>query len=89
MAPDFTMNTGFSYYKRIKFFCFNTLTASTSVTGFGTQYFDEANRLKQNPYFLWNMDWGISGKYIDFRIWGKNILKNSVRNSPLISAKTT
>lgn len=77
MAPDFTMNTGFSYYKPIKLLCFNALTASTSITGFGTQYFDEANQLKQNPYFLWNMDWGISGKSIDFRIWGKNILNKA------------
>jgi len=44
------------------------------VTGFGTQYFDEANLLKQKPYFLWNLDLSISGKYADFRIWGKNIL---------------
>ncbi len=26
------------------------------------------------PYFLWNMELGISGKYFDFRIWVKNIL---------------
>ena len=33
-----------------------------------------ANLLKQKPYFLWNLDLSISGKYADFRIWGKNIL---------------
>lgn len=74
MAPDFTMNTGLSYRKPVKVSWFRSFEASTSVTGLGTQYFDEANLLKQSPYFLWNMDFGISGKYIHFHIWGKNIL---------------
>lgn len=74
MAPEFTGNTGFIYQKAVKTSCFRSFAASTTVTGFGTQYFDEANLLKQKPYFLWNLDLSISGKYADFRIWGKNIL---------------
>ena len=66
MAPEFTGNTGFIYQKAVKTSCFRSFAASTTVTGFGTQYFDEANLLKQKPYFLC--------KYADFRIWGKNIL---------------
>lgn len=74
MAPEFTGNTGVIYQKNIKWAGFKAFTASTTITGFGTQYFDEANLLKQSPYFLWNMDIALSGKYIGFRIWGKNIL---------------
>lgn len=87
MAPEFTMNTGLAYQKKVKTSLFQSFMASTSVTGFGTQYFDEANTLKQNPYFLWNMDFGISGKYIDFHVWGKNILNKDffcyMFNSPV------
>lgn len=74
MAPEFTGNTGFMYSKAVKASWFRSFAASTTVTGFGTQYFDEANRLKQDPYFLWNMDFSISGKHVEFRVWGKNIL---------------
>ncbi len=74
MAPEFTGNTGLTYRKTVKASWFRSFAASTTVTGFGTQYFDEANLLKQDPYFLWNLDFSISGKRIDFHIWGKNIL---------------
>lgn len=74
MAPEFTGNTGIAYQKALRTSWCRTLGISTNVTGFGTQYFDEANRLKQSPYFLWNMDITLSGKYVDFHIWGKNIL---------------
>lgn len=74
MSPDFTVNTGLSYRKPVKVRWLKSYAVSTSVTGFGTQYFDEANLLKQNPYFQWNLDIAFSGKYIDFHIWGKNIL---------------
>ena len=77
MAPDFTLNAGLLYAKAVNFSVFRSVSASTSVTGLGTQYFDEANLLKQAPYFLWNMNIGISGKYIDFNIWGKNILNKA------------
>ena len=62
------------YSKSVKASWFRSFGASTTVTGFGTQYFDEANLLKQDPYFLWNMEFSISGKHVDFRVWGKNIL---------------
>ena len=43
--------------------------------------------MKQDPYFLWNMDLGISGKHIDFHVWGKNILDKNffcyMFNSPV------
>ena len=74
MAPEFTGNTGVMYNKFVNVSWFRSFSASTTVNGFGTQYFDEANTLKQDPYFLWNMELGISGKHVDFRIWGKNIL---------------
>lgn len=74
MAPEFTGNTGLMYHKTVRASWFRSFSASTTVNGFGTQYFDEANLLKQSPYFLWNMEFGISGKHVDFRIWGKNIL---------------
>lgn len=74
MAPEFTTYTGLSYHRAIRASWCNSFFASTTVNGFGKQYFDEANLLKQMPYFLWNMELGISGKYFDFRIWGKNIL---------------
>lgn len=74
MAPEFTGNTGFTYRKAVNVSWFQSFGASTTVTGFGTQYFDEANLLKQDPYFLWNLDFSISGKHIAFRIWGKNML---------------
>ena len=87
MAPEFTLNTGFSYQKKVKTPLFQSFMATTSVTGFGKQYFDEANTLKQNPYFLWNMNFGVSGKYIDFHVWGKNILNKAffcyMFNSPV------
>lgn len=74
MAPEFTGNTGLMYGKSVKASWFRSFAASTTVTGFGTQYFDESNLLKQDPYFLWNMEFSISGKHVDFRVWGKNIL---------------
>lgn len=74
MAPEFTGNTGLIYHKPVKISWLRSWAVSTTVTGFGKQYFDEANRLKQNPYCVWNMDFSVSGKYVDFRIWGKNIL---------------
>lgn len=74
MAPEFTGNTGLTYGKAVNVSWFQSFAASTTVTGFGTQYFDEANRLKQTPYFVWNLDFSISGKYVDFHVWGKNIL---------------
>ena len=87
MAPEFTMNTGASYTQAIKSSLFKFFTVTTSITGFGTQYFDEANTMKQDPYFLWNMELGISGKNIDFHVWGKNILDKSffcyMFNSPV------
>lgn len=77
MAPDFTGNTGLMYHKPLKMSWPESFTASTTVCGFGTQYFDEANTLRQNPYFIWNMQLGVSWKYMEFRIWGKNILDKS------------
>lgn len=74
MAPEFTGNTGLIYHKPVKLSWFHSFTASTTVTGFGKQYFDEDNALKQDPYFLWNMDFSVSGKHVEFRVWGKNIL---------------
>lgn len=74
MAPEFTGNTGLMYGKSVNVSWFRSFGASTTITGFGTQYFDEANQLKQDPYFLWNMEFSISGKRVDFRVWGKNIL---------------
>jgi len=87
MAPEFTMNTGFAYSRKVRSSLLKAFMANTSVTGFGTQYFDEANAMKQKPYFLWNMDLGVSGKYIDFHVWGKNILNKKffcyMFNSPV------
>lgn len=74
MAPEFTANTGLIYHKAIRSSWCRSFSASTTVNGFGTQYFDEANLLKQSPYFLWNLEVGISGKRFDFRVWGKNML---------------
>ena len=74
MAPEFTGNTGLRYNKKVNVSWFQSFAASTSVNGFGTQYFDEANLLKQKPYFLWNLEFGISAKHWEFKIWGKNIL---------------
>ncbi len=73
MAPEFTGNTGLMYRKPIKWAGFSSFNASTTVNGFGTQYFDEANLLKQSPYFVWNLDFSLSGKYWDIHLWGKNI----------------
>lgn len=77
MAPEFTGNTGLMYQKAVKVSWFRSFSTSTTVTGLGTQYFDEANLLKQDPYFLWNMEFSISGKYVDFKIWGKNMLNKA------------
>lgn len=74
MAPEFTGNTGLMYRKPIKWAGFSSFSAATTVNGFGTQYFDEANLLKQSPYFLWNLDFSMSGKYVEIHLWGKNIL---------------
>lgn len=74
MAPEFTGNTGLRYHKKVNASWFQMFSASTNVNGFGTQYFDEANLLKQKPYFLWNLDFGISAGHWEFKVWGKNIL---------------
>ncbi|WP_251621621.1 TonB-dependent receptor [Odoribacter lunatus] len=74
MAPEFTGNAGLVYQRPMQWANFTTFRASTSVTGMGTQYFDEDNLLKQSPYFLWNMDFALSGKYVSLHVWGKNIL---------------
>lgn len=74
MAPEFTGNTGLMYRQPIKWVGFSSFSATTTVNGLGSQYFDEANLLKQSPYFLWNLDFSVSGKYWDIHLWGKNIL---------------
>lgn len=74
MAPEFTGNTGLLYQQPLHTSWIKLFAASSSLTIFGTQYFDEANLLKQDPYCQWNMDITFSGKYFDFHIWGKNIL---------------
>ena len=74
MVPEFTGNTGFMYQKAINLSWLNKIFASTTLTGLGKQFFDEANQLKQNPYFLWNLDFGVSGEDWEIRFWGKNIL---------------
>ncbi|WP_419015312.1 TonB-dependent receptor [Odoribacter laneus] len=74
MSPEFTGHAGLSYQMPLRSLGFENFVASTTVSGFGTQYFDEANLLKQSPYFLWNLDLYFSGKHIDFHIWGKNLL---------------
>lgn len=74
MSPEFTGHMGLSYQLPLHWLSFENFAVSTTVTGFGTQYFDEANLLKQSPYFLWNLDLHFSGKYADFHIWGKNLL---------------
>lgn len=74
MAPEFTGYTGLSYRKNIHSSFFRILGITTGLTGFGKHYFDEANLLKQSPYFLWNMDLSISGKYAELHLWGKNML---------------
>lgn len=73
MAPDFTGNGAVTYSvafndKR------NTMIAyENNVSVMGTQYFDEANSLKQNPYALWNMTLTLSMKSWSFALWGKNL----------------
>lgn len=74
MAPEFTGHTGLTYAKSVKVSWLRSFAATTSVTGFGRQYFDEANLLEQKPYFLWNLDFSVSGKYLELHLWGKNIL---------------
>lgn len=74
MAPEFTGNTGFLYQKPVEVAWFRSFSVSTTVTAFGSQYFDEANRLKQDPYFLWNADFSLAGKHLEFHVWGKNML---------------
>lgn len=74
MAPEFTGNTGLAYHQPLKSSWLRSFSASTTVTGFGRQYFDEANLLKQNAYFLWNADFSLSAKHVEFHLWAKNIL---------------
>ncbi len=74
MAPEFTGHTGLMYRQFLSSRWLRSIAASTTVTGFGTQYFDEANLLKQDPYFLWNVDFSFGGKWWEFHVWGKNIL---------------
>lgn len=74
MAPEFTGNTGLVYQKPVRSSWLRSFAVSTTVTAFGTQYFDEANTLRQDPYFLWNADFSIRGKYLEFHVWGKNML---------------
>jgi len=74
MAPAFTGNTGLTYERPVRWKWFHAFALSTTVTGFGKQYFDEANLLEQDAYFLWNADLMISGKHLDFHLWGKNML---------------
>lgn len=74
MSPEFTCNTGFQYNKQMNCSLFRQFAASTYVIGFGSQYFDEANTLRQSPYFLWNLETSFSGKRLEVRIWAKNIL---------------
>jgi len=74
MVPEFTLNTGIGYSHPLRGRCFHALTVNTNVTGFGKQYFDEANLLEQDPYFLWNADLALIGSRVEFHLWGKNIL---------------
>ena len=74
MSPEFTCHTGLHYGKAVTLSLFRNFNVATTVTGFGKQYFDEANTLYQKPYFLWNLDAGVSGKRLEVRAWVKNLL---------------
>lgn len=74
MAPEFTGHTGLAYLQPLKSSWLRSFAASTTVTGFGRQYFDEANLLKQSPYFLWNADFTLSARHVELHLWAKNIL---------------
>ncbi|MGL5683434.1 MAG: TonB-dependent receptor [Marinifilaceae bacterium] len=80
MAPEFTFNSGVMWVKKLNNKCIQQATFGTNVTGFGKQYFDEANTLKQDPYFLWNANISLSGKYWGVDVWGKNILDKHFYN---------
>lgn len=87
MAPEFTFNSGLMWVKKLSNRCIQQVTLATNVTGFGRQYFDEANTLEQSPYFLWNANLALSGKHWGLDIWSKNILDETfysyMFNSPV------
>lgn len=73
MAPEFTINTSINYHREINWSIFESISGRISINTFGTQYFNEANDLKQNPYILTNADFGIKSKHFSISIWAKNI----------------
>ena len=92
MSPEFTCHTGFHYGKQVSLPLFRHFDITTTVNGFGKQYFDEANTLSQSPYFLWNLNAGVSGKRLELRVWAKNILDKAffayMLNNPIGSKLT-
>lgn len=73
MAPDFTANAGVTYRRAFRSSWLTSGSAAFNATAIGTQYFDEANRLKQSPYMLCNAEITLSGKHVDLRLWGRNL----------------
>lgn len=61
-APDFTFNVGVQYRHPVGFF------GRVDLQGVGTVFFDEANRLRQNPFALVNArvgyEWKTGGVYL-------------------------
>lgn len=92
MSPESTCHTGFHYGKQVSLPLFRHFDITTTVNGFGKQYFDEANTLSQSPYFLWNLNAGVSGKRLELRVWAKNILDKAffayMLNNPIGSKLT-
>ncbi len=74
MAPDFTGDVSINYSMALNDRLESTINFSNSIKAMGTQYFDEANTLKQSPYALWNMNLTYTTQMWSISVWGKNIM---------------
>ncbi|GFE67439.1 similar to TonB-dependent receptor [Chroococcus sp. FPU101] len=68
-APDFTFNFGVQYRHPIGIF------ARVDLQGIGTYYFDDANRLKQDPFTLVNTRIGYEWQQGGFYLYANNLFQ--------------
>jgi len=70
-VPDYTYTLATDYRRNLidewGFF------GRAELVGIGSRYFDDANKVKEDPYELVNLKVGVEGEHLDVYLWSKNL----------------
>ena len=79
-TPSSTLMIALQYSKEFKGKTNFGLMARLEYKHLGTTYYNLANTVKQNPYSLVNLKAGITTKYFDLMVWGRNLAETIYLN---------